>query len=211
MNYFKIFRDVGIMENELNFFKHCYFDIEQNCRKSSETLFEMIDAVYMTNDFKNDLSDFIMDLKSLYTEVGVKLGCLVIDRHFAKEIHLTFCDTDKREMRKFLSLDGYLDNIFNRLGDILVKPDIEDLFSGMRKKISLLQYDLVVKYSVPEAAINYVLNSAEFKKLRYFLIKTGFKYGVFLCIAINTLKQLSEESGKKLSSGRLPHKVDLIK
>ena len=211
MNYCEMFKDVGIMENELNFFKDCYFDIDNNCRKSSEALFEMIDEVYMANDFTNDLSDFIMDLKHLYKEVGVNLGCFFIERHFNKEIPLTFCDTDRLEMRKFLNLDGYLDNTFNRLGDILVKPDIEDLFSGMRNKISRLQYDLVVKYSVPESAINFVIKSAELRELKYFLIKKGFKYGVFLCLAFNTLKQLSEESGRKLTSGRLPHKVDLIK
>ena len=194
-----MFRHVGIMENDLNFFKHCYFYIDNNCRKSSEALFGMIDEVYMVNDFKNDLSDFIMDLKNLYTEVGFNLGCLFMERHFNKEIRLTFCDTDKLEMRKFLNLDGYLDNIFNHIGDILIKPDIEDLFSGMRNKISLLQYDLVVKYSVPEAAINVVLKSVEFKELSYFLTKTGFKCGFFLCLAFNILfKQLSEESGNSL-------------
>jgi hypothetical protein len=101
-----MFRHVGIMDNDLNFFNHCYFDIDNNCRKSSEALFEMIDDVYMANDFKDDLSDFIMDLKNLYKEVGFNLGCLFIERHFNKEIPLTFCDTDKLEMRKFLNLDG---------------------------------------------------------------------------------------------------------
>jgi hypothetical protein len=128
---------------------------------------------------------------------------LFIERHFNKEIPLTFCDTDKLEMRKFLNLDGYLDNIFSRIGDILIKPDIEDLFSGMRNKISLLQYDLVVKYSVPEAAINVVLNSDEFRELSYFLIKTGFKYGVFLCLAFNILfNRFSVEAGNYLPGDR---------
>jgi len=68
-----------------------------------------------------------------------------------------------------------------------------------------------VKYSVPDAAINYVFNSAEFRELSYFLIKTGFKYGFFWCLAFNTLKQLSEESGRKLTSGRLGKTVDRIK
>ena len=203
MNYIEMFRHVGIMENELDFFKDCYFDIDNKCRKTSEALFEMIDDVYVANDFKNDLSDYIMDLKNLYKEVGVNLGCLFIERHFNKEIPLTFCDTDKLEMRKFLNLDGYLDNIFNRLGDILVKPDIEYLFSGMRNTISLLQYDLVVKYSVPEAAINVILNSDEFREFSYFLIKTGFKYGVFLCLAFNILyNRFSEESGNYLPGDR---------
>ena len=198
-----MFRHVGIMDNDLNFFNHCYFDIDNNCRKSSEALFEMIDDVYMANYFKDDLSDFIMDLKNLYKEVGFNLGCLFIERHFNKEIPLTFCDTDKLEMRKFLNLDGYLDNIFNHIGDILIKPDIEDLFSGMRNKISLLQYDLVVKYSVPEAAINFVLNSVEFRESSYFLTKTGFKYGVFLCLAFNIFfNRFSVEAGNYLPGDR---------
>jgi len=66
-------------------------------------------------------------------------------------------------------------------------------------KINLLKRDLILDSGVPEEAINFVLNSAELRKLSYFLIKTGFKYGFFLCLAYNTLHmQLSEEAGNYL-------------
>jgi hypothetical protein len=65
----------------------------------------------------------------------------------------------------------------------------------LQNKINLLKRDFIVDSGVPEEAINFVLNSAELSKLGYFLIKTGFKCGFFLCLAYNTLHmQLSEES-----------------
>jgi len=199
MNYCKMFRDVGIMDNDANFINQGYLDIDNNCRKSLWALFRVIEEVYMFNDFTTDLYDFSIELKNLYTEVGVNLGCLFIERHFNKEIRLNFCDNDKLEMKKMLNLNDYIDIIFNRIGDILIKPDIENLFSGLRNKISLLQHDIVMEYGVPESSINFVLNSAEFRELIYFLIKTGFKCGFFWFLAINYLhKQLSEEVGNFL-------------
>jgi hypothetical protein len=63
----------------------------------------------------------------------------------------------------------------------------------------LLKRDLILDSGVPEEAINFVLNSAEFRELSYFLIKTGFKCGLFLCLAYNTLHmKLSEEAGNYL-------------
>ena len=137
--------------------------------------------------------------ENLYTEVGVNLGRLFIEKHYNKECRLNFCDTNKLEMEKILYLNGYLDIIFNRMGDILINPDFENLFSGLQNQISLLQHELVVESGVPETAINFVLNSAEFKELSYFLIKTGFKCAFFCCRSFNTLyMQLSEEVGKYL-------------
>jgi hypothetical protein len=199
MNYLKMFRDVGIMDYDPNFFSHCYFDIEHNCRNSSEALFKMIDEVYTDEDVKNDLSGFIWELKKLYKEVGINLGCLFMDRHSNKEIRLIFFDTDKLEMRKFSILNGYLDNLFDRIVDIPVKPDIENLFSGLRNRIALLQHDLVLKNSVPGSAINFALNSDEFREHSYFLIKTGFKYGFFWYFAFKVFcNELSDALRKYL-------------
>jgi hypothetical protein len=194
-----MFRYVGIMDNDSNFINQCSLDIDNNCKKSLEAMFGVIEDVYTFNYFKTDLFDFIIELNNIYKEVGVNLGCFFIERHFNKEIRLNFCDNDKLEMKKMLNLNDYLDIIFNRIGDILIKPDIENLFSGLRNKISLLQHDIVMEYGVPESSINFVLNSAEFRELIYFLIKTGFKCGFFWCLAINYLhKQLSEEVGNFL-------------
>jgi hypothetical protein len=162
-------------------------------------LFGMIEQVYTDNDFKTDLFGFIIDLKDIYKEAGVNMGCFFIERHFKKEFRLNFCDINKLEMRKILNLNGYIDIIFNRMGDILIKPDMENLFSGLQIKISSLKRDLIVESVVPEEAINFVLNSSEFRELSYFLIKTGFKCGLFFYLAYNTLYvQLSEELGNYL-------------
>ena len=199
MNYCKIFRDVGIMDNDANFINQSYLDIDKNCQKSLEALFEVIEDVYTFNDFKTDLIDFIIELKDLYTEVGVNMGCLFIEKHFNKEFRLNFYDTNKLEMEKVLYLNGYLDIIFSRMGDILINPDFKNLFPGLQNQISLLQHELVVESGVPETAINFVLNSDEFMELSYFLIKTGFKCGYFWCLAYNSVyMQLSEEVGKYL-------------
>ena len=81
----------------------------------------------------------------------------------------------------------------------MIKTDIENLFSGLKNKISLLQHELVVEYGVPEGAINFVLNSDEFMKLSYFLIKTGFKSGLFRCLASNIFyMQFPEKAGNYL-------------
>jgi hypothetical protein len=194
-----MFKDIGIIDNDANFINMASFDIDNNCQKSIEALFGMIEQVYTDNDFKTDLFDFIIDFKDIYKEAGVNLGCFFIERHFNKEFRLNFCDTKKLEMRNILNLNGYIDIIFNRMIDILIKSDIENLFSGLQIKISGLKRDLIVEFGVPEAAINFVLNSAEFRELIYFLIKTGFKYGFFFCLAYNTLHmQLSEEVGNYL-------------
>ena len=199
MNYCKIFRDVGIMDNDANFINQGSLDIDKNCQKSLWALFGVIEKVYTFNDFTTDLYDFSIELKNLYTEVGVNLGCLFIERHFNKEFRLNFYDTDKLEMKKISNLNVYLDIIFNRIVDIMIKTDIENLFSGLQNKVSLLQHELVVEYGVPEEAINFVLNSTEFRDLSYFLIKTGFKCGFFWCLFFNTLYlQLSKEVGNYL-------------
>jgi hypothetical protein len=194
MNYFKMFKDAGIIDNDANFIKQSYFDIDKNCQKSLEALFGLIEDVYTFNDFTIDLYDFSIELKNLYTEVGVNLGCLFIERHFNKEFLLNFCDNNKLEMKKILNLNGYLDIIFKLMGDIMIKSDIENLFPRLQNEISLLQHDLILENGVTKAAINFVLNSAEFGELSYFLIQTGFKCGFFWCLAYNSLyMQLSEE------------------
>ena len=194
MNYCKMFRDVGIMDNDANFINQSYLDIDNNCRKSLWALFRVIEEVYMFNDFTTDLYDFSIELKNLYTEVGVNMGCLFIERYFSKEIRLNFCDTNKLEMNMILNLNCYLDIISTRIMDIMIKNDIENLFSGLQNQISLLHHELVVEYGVPDEAINFVLNSDEYMELSYFFIKTGFKCGFFWCFAFNTLhKQLSKE------------------
>jgi hypothetical protein len=198
MNYCKMFRDAGIMDNDANFIKQSYFDIDNNCKNSLEALFGLIGDVYTFNDFTTDLYDFSIELKNLYTEVGVKMGCLFIERHFDKEIRLNFCDTDKLEMKNILILKSYLDILSYRIVDIMIKTDIENLFSGLKNKISLLQHELVVEYGVPDEAINFVLNSDEFMKLSYFLIKTGFKSGLFWCLSYNAYIQSSEGIGNYL-------------
>jgi hypothetical protein len=71
--------------------------------------------------------------------------------------------------------------------DIRLKIDFEDLFSDMQNRISLMKQEFILESCVTEEAINFVLNSAELGKLSYFLIKTGFKCGFFLCFAFNTL------------------------
>jgi hypothetical protein len=180
MNYLKMFKDVGIIDNDPNFFTRFPFDIENNCRKSNEALSGVIYAVYNNSDFYTDLSGFIMELKNLYKEVGFNLGCLFIERYFNEEIHLNFCGSNKTDMNMILSVNVYIDMIFNRNVDKMIKTDIENIFSGMQDKISLLKHDFNVESGVPETAINFVLNSAELKMLSYFLIKTGFKFGFFL-------------------------------
>jgi hypothetical protein len=192
-------RDVGIMDNDGNFINQGYLDIDKNCQKSLWALFGAIEEVYAFNDFTTDLYDLIIELKNLYTEVGVNMGCLFIERHYNKEIRLNFCDTDKLEKKMILDLNCYLDIISTRIVDIMIKTDIENLFSGLQNQISLLHHELVVEYVVPDEAINFVLNSDEYMELSYFLIKTGFKCGFFWCFAFNTLhKQLSKEVGNYL-------------
>ena len=161
MNYCKMFRDVGIMDNDANFINQGYLDIDNNCRKSLWALFRVIEEVYMFNDFTTDLYDFSIELKNLYTEVGVNMGCLFIERYYIKEIRLNFCDTNKLENKMILNLNCYLDIISTRIMDIMIKNDIENLFSGLQNQISLLHHELVVEYGVPESAINFVLNSDE--------------------------------------------------
>ena len=142
---------------------------------------------------------FFLELKNLYKEVGVNLGCLFIERHFTKEFILNLCDTNKLEMKKIFNLDGYIDVIFNRMWDIRINTDLEKILPGMQNTISNIKRELITESGVPEEAINFVLNSAELRKLSYFLIKTGFKFGFFLCFAYNTLHmQLSEEVGNYL-------------
>ena len=194
MNYCEMFRDVGIMDNDGNFINQGYLDIDHNCKKSLEALFGVIDEVYAFNDFTTDLFDFCIELKNLYTEVGVNMGCFFIERHYNKEIRLNFCDIDKLEKKMILNISCYLDIISTRIVDIMIKPDIEYLFSGLQNKISLLQQEFVLEYGVPDEAINFVLNSDEYMELSYFLIKTGFKCGFFWCLSFNTIhKQLSKE------------------
>ena len=195
MNYIKMFRVVGIMDNDHNFLNHCSFDIEHNCRKSSEALFGMIDEVYTDNDFKTDLSCFFLELKNFYKELGVNLGCLFTERYFTKEFKLNLCDNKKLEMKTIFNLNGYMESIFHRIWDI----KLDDLFSDLQNKILILKRKFIVDSRVPEAAINFVLKSDELRQLSYFLIKTGFKYGFFWCLALNTLYvQLSEEVGNYL-------------
>jgi hypothetical protein len=68
-----------------------------------------------------------------------------------------------------------------------------------KNTISIMKRELIVESGVPEEAINFVLNSAELRKLSYSLIKTGFKCGFFICFAYNTLHmQLTEEVGNYL-------------
>lgn len=199
MNYCKMFRDVGIMDNDANFINQSFLDIDKNCQKSLWALFRVIEEVYTFNDFTTDLYDFSIELKNLYTGVGVNLGCLFMERHFSKEFRINFCDTDKLEKKIILNLNLYLDIIFNRMGEIMIKTNIENLFPGLQNKISLLQNYFVVELGVPESAINFVLNSDEFRELSYFSIKTGFKCGLFWCFAFKyPLMQLSKEVGNYL-------------
>ena len=194
MNYYKMFQDVGI-DNDSDFFNICSFDSDNNCAKYSEALFEAVDQVYIDNDIKTALSDFFMELKDLYKEVGFNLGCFFIERNNKKEFSLN-CGTNKLEMKKIFNINGYLDAIFNRMWDIRLKNDFENLFSDMQNKISIMKREFILESVVTEEAINFVLNSAELSKLSYFLIKTGFKCGVFICFAYKILHmQLSEEVG----------------
>ena len=74
MNYYKMFRDVGVMDNDGNFINQGYLDIDKNCQKSLWALFGIIEKVYTFNDFTTDLYDFSIELKNLYTEVGINMG-----------------------------------------------------------------------------------------------------------------------------------------
>jgi hypothetical protein len=134
MNYIEMFRDIGIMDNDANFINQSYLDIDKNCQKSLWALFGVIEKVYTFNDFTTDLYDFIIELKNLYTEVGVNMGCLFMERHFNKEIRINFCDTNKLEKRMILDINCYLDIISTRIVDIMIKTDIENLFSNLQKK-----------------------------------------------------------------------------
>jgi hypothetical protein len=199
MSYYKMFKDIGILDNEDNLPNMASFDIDNNCQKSSDELFILIEGIYTDNDFLTDLFGFIVELKILYKEAGVNLGCLFIERNFKKEFKLNLCDDNKLEMQKIFNLNGYIENIFYRMLDIKIKPELENFFPGLKNKINLLKRDYILDSRVPEEAINFVLNSAELRKLSYCLIKTGFKCGFFLCFAYNTLHmQLSEEVGNYL-------------
>ena len=195
MTYFKMFKDVGIIDNDDNLFSMAYFDIDNNCQKASDALFEVIEQVYTDNDFNTDLSGFILELKNLYKEVGVNMGCLFTEMYFTKEFKLNFSVNNKLEMEKIFNLNGYIENIFYRMWNIKIRPVLDDFFSDLQNKILLLKRELIVDSGVPGEAINFVLNSAELREMSYFLIKTGFKYGFFWCLAYNTLHmQLSEEN-----------------
>jgi hypothetical protein len=132
-------------------------------------------------------------LKDLYKEVGFNLGCFFIESNHKKEFSLN-CDNNKLEMKKILNINDYLDAIFNRMWDIRLKNDFENLFTDMQNKISIMKREFILESGVKEEAINFVLNSAELSKLSYILIKSGFKCGVFICFAYNILHmQVSEE------------------
>jgi hypothetical protein len=190
-----MFKDVGVIDNDDNLFSMAYFDSDNNCQRASDTLFEVIEYVYIDNDFKTDLSGFIIDLIDIYKEVGFNLGCLFIEIYFTKEFKLNLCVNNKLEMKKIFNLNGYIENVFYRMWDIKIRPVLDDLFSDMQNIILFLKREFIVEAGVPEEAINFVLKSAELRKLSYFLIKTYFKCGFFWRLAFNTLHmQLSEEN-----------------
>jgi hypothetical protein len=56
MNYLKMFKDVGIIDNDSNFFNMCSFDSDNNCQKYSESLCEVVAKVYIDNDINTALS-----------------------------------------------------------------------------------------------------------------------------------------------------------
>ena len=202
MSYYKMFKDIGIIGNDDHFHNIDSFDIDNNCQKSSDDLFILVESVYTDIDFLNDLSRFIEELEILYKEAGINLGCLFIERHFKKEFKLNLCDDNKLEMQKVFNLNGYIEKIFKRMLDIKIKTELENVFPGLKDKINLLKRDFILDYGVPEEAINFVLESAELRKLGYCLIKTGFKYGFFFCLSFNTLHfQLSEEVVNDLPGG----------
>ncbi len=196
MNYLKMFKDVGIIANDSNFFNKCCFDSDNNCQKYNEALFEVVDQVYIDNDIKFDLSHFIMELNDLYNEVGFNLGCFFIERHFNKEFTLNLCDSNNLEMKMILNLNVYTDIIFNRMWDSRLKIDFESLFSDLQNRVSIMKGHFILESVLTDEEINFVLNSDELNKLSYFLIKTGFKLGVFICLAYKILHmQLSDEIG----------------
>ncbi len=105
-----------------------------------------------------------------------------------------FCDNNKLEMKEILNLDGYIDVIFNQMWDIRINTDLGEILPGMHNTISNIKREIIIESGVPEDAINFVLKSAELRKLSYFIIKTGFKCGLFLCFAYKTMHmQLSED------------------
>jgi hypothetical protein len=193
-----MFQDVGIIKNNSDFFNICSFDNDNNCPKYSEALLEAVDQVYTDNDIKTSLSHFFWELKDLYKEVGFNLGCFFIERNHKKGFSLN-CDTNKFEMKNLFKINVYLDAIFNRMWDIRLKNDFGNLFTDMQNRISIMKQEFILKSVLTEEAINFVLNSNELSKLSYFLIKTGFKSGVFICFAFKTLNmQLSDEVGNYL-------------
>jgi hypothetical protein len=194
-----MFQNIGIIDNDPDFFNICSFDSDNNCKNYNDALFEAVDRVIIDNKIKAVLSYFIMELKDLYTEVGFNLGCFFIERHLNKEFNINSCDKNKIEMKKILNLNVYLDAIFNRMWDIRLKNDFENIFSDMENKISFMKRELIHESVLTEEATNIVINSDELSKLSYFLIKTGFKCGVFIYFAYKTLHlQLSEEPGNYL-------------
>ena len=202
MSYYKMFKEIGIIGDDDNLPNMTSFDIGNNCQKSSDDLFVLIENVYADIDFLNDLSRFIVELKVLYKEAGVNLGCLFIERHLKKVFKLNLCDDKKLEMQKVFNLNGYIENIFNRMLDIKIKTELENVFPGLKDKINFLKRDFIVDSRVSEEAINFVLKSDELRKLGYFLIKTGFKCGFFFCLSFNIQHmQLPGELGNFLPGG----------
>jgi hypothetical protein len=194
-----MFKDVGIIDNNPDFLKMSSFDNDNNCQKASDAVFEVIEEVYPDADFKNDLYGFILKLKNLYIEFGVNLGCFFIENHFTKEFSQNFCDTDKLDIKNIIILNVYIENIFYRMLDIIIGTELDDLLSDLENKILIVKRELIMESVLQEEAVNFILNSNELSKLRFFLLKTCFKWGVFICFAYKILHMhLSEEVGNSL-------------
>ena len=193
MNYFQKFKDIGVIDKAINSIRTDSFETDNNCEKSMDAVFGLIDRMYMDNVVKGDLKGFIMDLRDIYKEVGVNLGSFFYDRHFKKKFRPNSFDTDNIEMKMILDFDFYIDIVFGLIGEILLEPGNEHLVEGLYLKIYGLKRDLIMRSGVPEGAINFVLNSTEVDKLIYFTIKTGFKCGFLLCLFFNPFRcQLNE-------------------
>jgi hypothetical protein len=54
-----------------------------------------------------------------------------------KEFKLNLCDDKKLEVQKVFNLNGYIENIFNRMLDIKIKIELENVFPGLKDKINL--------------------------------------------------------------------------
>ena len=189
MDYFEMFKNLGTTEDEANFIntQMAFFDIDFNCEISYCQLFCMVEEKFFNSDSLQPVRSFIMDLVKLYRQTGFNLGAWFFYNHFKKEYKINLDDVEPFDLKLIYNINEYLENLFNKMWDVIIKKELESRFAIIDKQIDELKLKMLLDKNVPESEINSILESEEVKQVSYYFIKDGFKSGFTLCLAYNTL------------------------